>query len=77
MKGLIKDSEEDKALQSKPLEPNKSSDYSLIEMTIPEWFCPIICAGLDLEELIPNKPLNNQHVILKENKKKKEKENKY
>lgn len=25
-------------------------------MTVPEWFCPVICSGLDLKELMPSKP---------------------
>jgi len=41
-------------------------------MTIPEWFCPVICAGLDIKELIPNKPLNNKHKLIKNKNKVKE-----
>lgn len=39
-------------------------------MTVPEWFCPVICAGLDLNELIPKKPENNKHKIIKASAKK-------
>lgn len=68
-KKIIKDSEEDKALQEQASEPNKNSNYSLVEMTVPEWFCPVICAGLDLSELMPKKPENNKHKIIKASKK--------
>jgi len=29
-------------------------------MSLPAWFCPVVCAGLDLNELLPSKPYNNQ-----------------
>jgi len=53
--------EEADALQEKPLQPNKSN-YTLVEMSVPEWFCPVVCSGLDLTELMPPRPSNNNFV---------------
>lgn len=38
-------------------------------MTLPDWFCPVICAGLDLKELMPSKPLKNTVPLQTEAKK--------
>jgi len=29
-------------------------------MQLPAWFCPVVCAGLDMNELMPPRPSNNQ-----------------
>lgn len=29
-------------------------------MTLPDWFCPVVCSGLDLGELMPKFPPNNK-----------------
>jgi len=61
--------EEADALQEKPLQPNKSN-YTLVEMSLPEWFCPVVCSGLDLSELMPPRPSNNNFVpVVKASKK--------
>jgi len=34
-------------------------------MTIPDWFCPVVCAGLATNELMPSQPLErkiNMHI---------------
>lgn len=54
--------EEIKALQDKENTYDKS-DYKLVKMSIPEWFCPVVCAGLELREVIPMKPSNNKAII--------------
>lgn len=41
------------------MQPNKSN-YELKELTVPSWFCPVVCAGLDLADLMPTKPFNNK-----------------
>lgn len=74
--------EEEQALRVAPVEANKS-DYSLVQMSVPDWFCPVVCADLDLDELIPKSPKFNTIKMAKEakkfrfaeKKKKKKKEN--
>lgn len=52
--------EEEKALRDTEAGPNKS-DYTLVQITtIPDWFCPVICSGLDLSDIIPKSPIANK-----------------
>jgi len=37
-------------------------------MQVPEWFCSVVCAGLEIYEILPNKPIRNKLTI--ENNKK-------
>jgi len=32
-------------------------------MTIPDWFCPVICAGLAMNELMPVQPLERKVIM--------------
>lgn len=51
------DLEEEQALREVAQGSNKS-DYSLTKMSIPYWFCPVVCAGLDMSDdvVIPHSP---------------------
>jgi len=41
-----------------------------VELELPEWFCPVVCSGLDLSELMPSRPSNNNFVpVIKASKK--------
>lgn len=61
--------EEDQALRESTVGPNKS-DYTLVKIdSIPDWFCPILCAGLDLSDLIPKSPKFNKIELAAEAKK--------
>jgi hypothetical protein len=31
-------------------------------MTLPDWFCPVVCSGLDLSDLLPNTPKPNNEI---------------
>lgn len=62
------EAEEEAALKLDGPKPD-TSNYSLVEMSLPDWFCPIVCAGLDLKELMPMRPLNNKIDMAKTAKK--------
>jgi len=62
------DKEEDIALKE-DVDQNKS-DNGLVKMKVPEWFCSVICSGLEVHEILPKKPLNNKLTIRKSLKKK-------
>lgn len=39
--------------------PKVSDDKEITEMKLPDWFCPVVCAGLNLEDLFDANELND------------------
>lgn len=41
----------------------ESDDKEITELKIPAWFCPVVCAGLNLEELFEDREIDEQKSV--------------